>query len=379
MQIQIKQSLTEIDASDWNRIAGDENPFVRYEFLVALEQTGCIGPEFGWLPQFVTLYDEGNLIGAVPLYLKDNSYGEFVFDWSWAEAYQRAGINYYPKYVSSIPYTPATGPRILVDSTHAKPKEIRTHLIQATLGFAQQMQVSSLHWLFTNEADTALLQEQGLMLRLGCQFHWQNQNYRDFDDYLQHFSAAKRKKIKRERRRVLEQGIELEVLHGGDMSDTQWHVFHQFYLSTFDKKWGYATLSLDFFKQLGQTMPDDVVLVFARHEGKDVACAFNIKGQHTLYGRHWGCNADYHSLHFEACYYQGLDYCIEHGLQYFEPGAQGEHKISRGFLPTATWSAHWIAHPEFNNAISAFVRHEQKEMEAYIIEMTGHSPFKQAV
>jgi len=376
MQFKIIESLQSIKADDWNRVAGTDYPFTRHEFLLALEQNDCVGEKFGWWPRFVVAYDNDKLVGAVPVYLKDNSYGEFVFDWSWADAYKRAGLDYYPKYVVSIPYTPASGPRILVDAAHEQQTEIRQGLVQAVQQLAEQSGVSSLHWLFTDARDTVLLKEQGLMLRLGCQFHWTNHEYKNFDDYLQTFSAAKRKKIKRERRRAEEQGIELEVLHGNEMSDEQWQVYHHFYLDTFDRKWGMATLSLGFFKQLGRTMPNNVVVVFAKFQGQYVASAFNIKGEHTLYGRHWGCNADFHSLHFEACYYQGLEYCIKHGLQHFEPGAQGEHKISRGFLPTRTWSAHWIAHPEFKQAITAFCMQEQREMELYIEELNSHSPFK---
>ena len=376
MQFKIIESLQSIKADDWNRVAGTDYPFTRHEFLLALEQNDCVGEKFGWWPRFVVAYDNDKLVGAVPVYLKDNSYGEFVFDWSWADAYKRAGLDYYPKYVVSIPYTPASGPRILVDAAHEQQTEIRQGLVQAVQQLAEQSGVSSLHWLFTDARDTVLLKEQGLMLRLGCQFHWTNHEYKNFDDYLLTFSAAKRKKIKRERRRAEEQGIKLEVLHGNEMSDEQWQVYHHFYLDTFDRKWGMATLSLGFFKQLGRTMPNNVVVVFAKFQGQYVASAFNIKGEHTLYGRHWGCNADFHSLHFEACYYQGLDYCIKHGLQHFEPGAQGEHKISRGFLPTRTWSAHWIAHPEFKQAITAFCMQEQREMELYIEELNSHSPFK---
>ncbi|MDH5179372.1 MAG: GNAT family N-acetyltransferase [Gammaproteobacteria bacterium] len=376
MQFKIIESLHRIKPEDWSRIAGNDYPFTRYEFLVALEDNEGVGEKYGWLPHFMTAWDGEQLVGAVPLYMKDNSYGEFVFDWSWAEAWQRAGLPYYPKYVVGIPYTPAAGQRILADHSRSDHKDIRKKLVQAVQNFVSDSGVSSLHWLFTDTADTQLLKDSGYILRLGCQFHWQNNHYQSFDDYLQTFSAQKRKKVKRERRRVIEQGIELEVRHGNEMTDELWQIYHDFYLDTFDKKWGMATLSLDFFKQIGRTMPASVVVVFAKYQNDYVAGAFNYKGHDTLYGRHWGCNADFHSLHFEACYYQGLDYCIQHGLQHFEPGAQGEHKISRGFLPTRTWSAHWIAHPEFAKAVQAFCAHEQDGMEHYINELTEHSPFK---
>ena len=379
MQYSVIESIKAIESRDWNRVVGSQYPFAQYEFLRALEEHAAVGEQYGWWPRFVVAYAGQQLTGVVPLYLKDNSYGEFVFDWAWADAYKRAGLRYYPKYVASIPYTPATGPRIHVDASLPNQAEIRLGLIQAAQRLAEQSGVSSLHWLFTNAEDTVLLKEQHYMLRLGYQFHWTNHGYRNFDHYLETFSAAKRKKIKRERRRVSEQGIELEVLHGHEMSDEQWQIYHDFYLDTFDRKWGMATLSLGFFKQLGRSMADKVVIVFAKYEGQYVASAFNVKGEDTLYGRHWGCNADFHSLHFEACYYQGLEYCIKHGLQHFEPGAQGEHKISRGFLPTRTWSAHWIAQPDFSQAIEAFCLQEQKEMEHYIEELNSHSPFKAIV
>jgi len=376
MKYSIIESLQSIRAEDWDRVVGSQFPFSQYAFLRALEDHAAVGQKYGWWPQFVVAYDNDTLVGAVPLYLKDNSYGEFVFDSAWADAYKRNSLRYYPKLVASIPYTPASGPRIHVDSQHAQQADIRLGLMQAAQQLAEQSGVSSLHWLFTDANDTVLLKEQGLSLRLGCQFHWTNQAYSSFDHYLQSFSAAKRKKIKRERRRVIEQGIELEIRHGNEMTDALWQIYHDFYLDTFDRKWGMATLSLGFFKQLGRDMPDNVVIVFAKYQGQYVASAFNVKGEDTLYGRHWGCNADFHSLHFEACYYQGLDYCIKHKLKHFEPGAQGEHKISRGFLPTRTWSAHWIAHPEFRQAIEAFCQQEQKEMEHYIKELNTHSPHK---
>ena len=237
--------------------------------------------------------------------------------------------------------------------------------------------MSSIHWLFTDQQNTAALQNANMMLRLGCQFHWHNRGYQDFDHYLQAFSSSKRKKIKRERRRVQEQAIDIEIRHGADMTEELWHIYHDFYCDTFDRKSGMPTLSLDFFQSIGANMPDNIVIVFAKHEGKYVASAFNIRGKDALYGRHWGCSAEFHSLHFEACYYQGLEYCINNRIATFEPGAQGEHKISRGFLPTKTWSAHWVAHSDFDKAIRQFVLQEQKGMQHYINSLAAHSPFKE--
>ena len=310
------------------------------------------------------------------MYLKDNSYGELVFDWSWADAYQRSGLAYYPKLVVAIPYTPATGQRLLVhpDSDYAI---VAQAMITAATEHARNLKVSSLHWLFTNEQDTTLFKQQSeYMLRLGCQFHWHNQNYQSFEDYLSHFSSKKRKKIRQERRRVKDQGISLDVLHGDEADAKQWEIYHRFYNSTFDRKYGYATFSQEFFQEIAETMPRNIVLVLAKHQDEYVAGAFNVRGTQTLYGRHWGCSQEFHSLHFEACYYQGLEYCINNGMQRFEPGAQGEHKIARGFLPAKTWSAHWIADERFKAPIEQFVNHELKGMEHYIAELQEHSPFK---
>ena len=384
MSVTIIGAISEICAQEWNMLVDDTNPFIRYEFLAALENHQCVGQHFGWVPQHITLRNEQNkLIGAVPLYLKDNSYGEFVFDWAWAEAYQRGGLNYYPKLVASIPYTPVTGPRLLIhpDATDGQVAET---LISAALTHAKHLKVSSLHWLFTHKTDTNILQKLGFMTRLGCQFHWNNlnannQNYANFDEFLGSFTAAKRKKVKRERRHVSEAGIRFEILSGHEISDSQWTTYYRYYASTFAKLGGHATLSEGFFRELGDRMPDNVVLIMAMHNTKAIAAAFSLRGKDTLYGRHWGCEQDYNSLHFEACYYQGLEYCIRHKLQRFEPGAQGEHKISRGFLPQATYSAHWIASETFQPAIANFLRYETEEMQRYINELQVHSPYKNKV
>jgi predicted N-acyltransferase len=376
MQISIIGNLSEVGAEEWNVLVHADNPFARYEFLIAMERHDAVGKSFGWYPQYLIVRDNGKLVGAVPMYLKDNSYGELVFDWAWADAYQRSGVAYYPKLVVAIPYTPATGQRLLVHP-QSDYQTIAQAMINAATEHAQNLKVSSLHWLFTNDQDTALFQNQpDYMLRLGCQFHWHNQGYQSFDDYLSHFSSSKRKKIRQERRRVQDQGITLEVLHGDEASQEQWEIYHRFYNSTFDRKYGYATFSQGFFLEIARTMPRNIVLVLAKHQNEYVAGAFNVRGGETLYGRHWGCSQDFHSLHFEACYYQGLEYCIHNGLQRFEPGAQGEHKIARGFLPVKTWSAHWIADERFQTPIRQFVSHELKGMEHYIDELHEHSPFK---
>lgn len=377
MQASIINHITHIGAKEWNLLAGDNNPFLRYEFLAALERHQCTGERYGWIPRHIVVKtDSGELIAAAPLYLKDNSYGEFVFDWAWADAYHRSGLEYYPKLVSTTPYTPVTGKRLLIraDQDYAA---VASLLIDTALAHAKQEHLSSLHWLFTDNHDTQQLAKHDFMLRMGYQFHWHNHDYRDFDEFLLALSSRKRKQIKRERRQVVEAGIELKIFSGHDMSDELWHVYHRHYESTFAKLGGYATLSLPFFQEIGQTMADNVVVVFAFYHGKPVASAFCLRGADTLFGRHWGCDADFNNLHFEACYYQGIDYCIKQGLLHFEPGAQGEHKISRGFLPTATWSAHWIAHPQFRAVIDEFLQRETLGVQHYIAQLQQHSPFKQ--
>ncbi|MGW8228613.1 MAG: GNAT family N-acetyltransferase [Gammaproteobacteria bacterium] len=376
MQLSIIGSLTEVTAEEWNALVHVDNPFARHEFLIAMERHDAVGQTFGWYPQYLLAHDNDKLVGAAPMYLKDNSYGELVFDWTWADAYQRSGVAYYPKLVVAIPYTPATGQRLLVHPT-SDYQTVAQLMITAATEHARNLHVSTLHWLFTNEQDTALFKNQpDYLLRLGCQFHWHNKGYQSFEDYLSHFSSSKRKKIRQERRRVKDQAITLEVLHGDEASEAQWQIYHRFYNSTFDRKYGYATFSQGFFQEIAETMPRNIVLVLAKHQDEYVAGAFNVRGSETLYGRHWGCSHDFHSLHFEACYYQGLEYCINNGLQRFEPGAQGEHKIARGFLPAKTWSAHWIADERFKTPIQQFVTHELKGMEHYIAELQEHSPFK---
>jgi hypothetical protein len=371
-------SIDEIPAAAWNALAGDDLPHLRHEFLAAMEHHGCVGERFGWLPRHLVLRDaQDRPVAAAPCYLKFNSYGEFVFDWAWADAYQRAGERYYPKLVVASPYTPATGLRLLTGASEDRHTLARA-LASGAVQLAERLGVSGLHWLFPSETETGWLRDQGLLPRLGCQFHWQNRGYATFEDFLTEFSAEKRKKVKRERRRVAESGVTLRRVVGHEASPEEWRIFHRLYEDTFDKRGGLPTLSLPFFEEIGQTMGENLLLVFAEHGRRIVAAAFCLKGARTLYGRHWGCFKDFHSLHFEACYYQGLDHCIEHGLARFEPGAQGEHKVARGFLPTRTWSAHWIADPRFRKPISAFLEHEIDAVEDYIAEMNSHSPYKSA-
>ena len=276
----------------------------------------------------------------------------------------------------SIPYTPATGPRLLVHPQADRDK-VAAVLMDLGLALVEQEDLSSLHWLFTDADDTVRLHARGFIPRLGCQFHWHNRGYRDFEDFLAGLTSRRRKQLRRERRQVREAGIELQLLQGSDMSQEQWTTLHAFYRSTFERKSGMPTLSQGFFEEISRTMGEQLVLVFAHHPDRPVAGAINFRGHDTLYGRHWGCSEAFHSLHFEACYYQGIDYCIANGLQRFEPGAQGEHKISRGFLPTPTWSTHWIRDPGFRAAIEDFLRREQRGMRDYMETLAEQSPYRQ--
>ncbi len=372
-------SLKNIKCAEWNGLLADNNPFLRYEFLDALERNDCLGEKFGWYPHHLVVRDnKDSLIAATPLYIKTNSYGEFVFDWSWASAYEQSGLNYYPKLISSIPYTPATGKRLLVApnlSTELQ-NSIAIDMIKASIEEAKQLGMSGMHWLFNQAKECEIFKQQGLMFRLGCQYHWNNQNYESFDHYLENFISRKRKKVKRERRRVAEQQIEINRLHGHELDDGLWQQVHTLYVSTFYRKSGFPTLSLEFFKELGSTMGSQIVLVLAHHDTQLVACAINLRSSHTLYGRFWGCLKSFNSLHFETCYYQGIEYAIENKLTTFEPGAQGEHKISRGFLPKKTWSAHWIADSRFEPAIRDFCHREEGYMQQECEDLMAHSPYR---
>jgi predicted N-acyltransferase len=357
----------------------DDNPFLCYEFLSALEQNDCLGEKYGWYPHHLIVRDQDDvLIAATPLYIKTNSYGEFVFDWSWASAYEKAGLNYYPKLISSIPYTPATGKRLLLSPKLSQQQhaDLAAKMIQATLSESENLNMSGTHWLFNQENECHYFKQQDLMFRLGCQYHWNNHNYESFDQFLDSFVSRKRKKVKQERKYVKQQNIDIKRVHGNELNEEQWQQIHAFYESTFYRKNGIPTLSLDFFKEVGSSMGKQMMLVLSYSDNQLIACAINFRSSHTLYGRFWGCTQTVHSLHFEACYYQGIEYAIENNLQVFEPGAQGEHKISRGFLPTKTWSAHSIHDPRFEPSIRDFCKREQEYMLQDYEELMSLSPYR---
>jgi len=375
MKIRYLRQIEDIGEEAWNALVKNDSIFLSYEFLSALEAHGCVGEQQGWLPYHQVVEKDNEVVAVMPLYLKYNSYGELVFDMSWADAYQRAGRQYYPKFVSAIPYTPVTGARLCV-AENVNQQQVKELMMEGLIGTAKEMSLSSIHCLFPEESDISIFKSQGYYPRIACQFHWQNQGYESFDHFLSFLSSRKRKNIRRERSRVVEQGVEFQVLSGHQIEDDLWPVIYQLYRKTFEEKGGYATFTLEFFKQIGKTMGEHLLVTLALHKGKYVAGAICYRDKTHLYGRHWGSFEDFHSLHFEACYYQGLEYAINQGLQYFDPGAQGEHKIQRGFLPTKTWSAHWIKDEDFSQVIGQFVSQEREYMRQYIDEMSAQSPYK---
>jgi predicted N-acyltransferase len=378
MPVRLLHSLSEISAVDWNSLTDDANPFVRHEFLYALERSGCTGTGTGWLPHPIVVTDEssGKPLGAVPLYLKEHSYGEYVFDWAWADTYARAGLEYYPKLVAAVPFTPVTGSRLLI-APQTDREAVANALIEASLAHAQQLRASSLHWLFTTESETQLLERHGLLRRSGFQFHWSNPGYRDFEDFLASFTADKRKKVRRERRAVREAGVTVEMRDGLALDASDWDRFHEFYHATVRAHGAIPYLTRALFHLIGAAMPGSVLLALARRGSATIGGALFFRGRNTLYGRYWGGTEHVPGLHFETCYYAAIEYCIAHGLKRFEAGAQGEHKLARGFVPTPTYSAHWLAHPQFARTVADFLAREHGSLEYAMHELNEHAPFKQ--
>ena len=378
MALKILNALAQIDAASWDRLAGTDNPFLRHAFLHGLEQSGCVGRQTGWLPQHLLLEDDarpGTLLGAVPLYLKTHSYGEYIFDWAWANAYQQHGLNYYPKLSAAIPFTPATGARMLL-AADCDPDTVRDALAQAALSLARDCEASSLHWLFLTRDEQQRLARHGCLPRSGFQFHWRNNHYRSFDDFLAGFSARHRKKVKQDRRYVREAGIEMVLIPGPDITEALWQQFYAFYMETIQAHGAIPYLNARFFSGLGQSMAESVVLILARRQGRWIAGSLFLQGSDTLYGRYWGATEFHSGLHFETCYYRAIEYCIENGLTRFEAGAQGGHKLARGFLPQTVYSAHWLKHPEFSSAVADYLRREQADVQWQINELTERAPFR---
>ena len=371
----IVSSLSEIGQAGWDALVAlqeSPNPFLSFAFLHALHESGSATPETGWQPQYIALYDAADrLAAALPLYVKGHSYGEYVFDWAWANAYQEHGLDYYPKLLSAIPFTPVSGPRLLARDARA-----RAALVDVLVATQKATDVSSTHVLFPPDDQAKQLADAGFLLRSGVQFHWMNAGYATFDDFLATLEQKKRKNIRAERRRVREAGVSLRRVRGPDITIDEWRFFTRCYRNTYAEHFSKPYLNLNFFRRIGKTMPDNLLLVIAERDGHPIAASLVVHDETTLYGRYWGALEHVPCLHFETAYYQPLEFCIEQGIQVFEGGAQGEHKMARGFLPTRTWSAHWLAHPSFADAVERFLEREAGGIDDYIDELNDRNPFR---
>jgi len=364
--------IADIPAADWDACAGGDNPFVSHAFLSALEDSGSAGARTGWLPQHAALRDEaGVLVAVAPMYAKSHSYGEYVFDHGWAHAFERAGGNYYPKLQVAVPFSPVPGPRLL-----RRPGIPVAALAQALVQACQELDLSGVHVTFCEEAEWGALGEAGWLQRMGVQFHWHNEGFATFDDFLAKMSSRKRKMLRRERRDAQGAGLDFLCLRGHEIRKHHWEAFYRFYTATVDRKWGSAYLTRRFFPLLSERLGDAVVLMLAEHNGTTVAGALNLAGSDTLYGRNWGCKGEWPFLHFELCYYRAIDFAIAHGFRRVEAGAQGEHKIQRGYLPSPTYSAHWLAHAGLRRAIGGFLVDERAEVEQRMAALATLSPFR---
>jgi len=371
-------SIHDVGAAEWDGCAGGDNPFVGHAFLAALEDSGSATAARGWQARHLALRGaDGRLDGCMPLYLKSHSYGEYVFDWGWAEAYQRAGGHYYPKLQAAVPFTPVTGPRLLVRP--GAPAETGARLTAAAIELAKRLAVSSLHVTFPTAGEMQTLADRGFLTRLGHQYHWRNEGYRTFDDFLGALASRKRKAIRKERQAVAASRVRISTLTGPAIGERHWDAFWRFYQDTVERKWAHAYLTRDFFFRLGETLANRVVLVIAEAPGGEpVGGALNLLGPDALYGRYWGCAETYRFLHFEVCYYRAIEFAIERGLARVEAGAQGEHKVQRGYLPQATWSAHWIGHEGLRRAVERFLAAERPAVEAEMAALAAESPFRRA-
>ena len=381
MHIVTHSLINEINTTAWNKLLTDNNPFMRHEFLNGLEECDCAIAETGWQPAHIAAYTnnlKSELLGVMPCYIKNNSYGEYIFDWSWADAHYRNGLDYYPKLTNAAPFTPATGERWLIakDNTSYSSEEISTALINAALKFTDEHNFSGLHCLFLNEEQYTFLGEKQFLQRVSNQFHWRNQSYQSFDDFLAKMSSKKRKNIKRERRRVKESNIDYQWLTGSELNLSTANTIHQFYQRTINYYGARPYLNHAFFEYLVEHFSEQTLILFAKFEDKVIAGGLYFKSDDCLYGRYWGALDNFHSVHFETCYYQAIEWCIAHGYARFEAGAQGEHKLARGLEPNTTYSAHWISHPQFRVAIDDFLDQEKQHIAEYSNSLQAHSPFK---
>ncbi|MBM3503480.1 MAG: N-acetyltransferase [Alphaproteobacteria bacterium] len=375
-QVKLFRRIVDVEAAAWDACAGRDHPFVRHRFLAALEESGCASARTGWQPCHIGVVDAaGNLVGCAPMYLKGHSQGEYIFDHSWAQAYEQAGGSYYPKALIAVPFTPATGPRLMVKPGEPE-DEIRSLLVAGAVETARQNELSSLHLNFVEEDVWQALGGTGFLQRTGEQFHWYNRNYTTFDDFLNALASRKKKTIRKERRAAVENGITIEVLRGPEITKHHWDVFFAFYMDTGSRKWGRPYLNRRFYAIIGETMGEDIVLVMARRGLEYVAGAINFLGRDTLYGRYWGCLEEHRFLHFELCYYQAIEFAIAHRLARVEAGAQGPHKLARGYLPVHTYSAHWIRDAGFRRAVDQYLKRERAAVDEEIDELGAYAPFR---
>ncbi|MDG2243818.1 MAG: GNAT family N-acetyltransferase [Rhodospirillaceae bacterium] len=383
IDVRVVPSIHEIDAAQWDRCArqtsADFNPFVRHAFYSALEDSESVTRESGWQPQHVAIETiKGELLACSAMYLKDHSYGEYVFDWGWANAYERAGGRYYPKLQCAVPFTPVTGPRLMTNPNNPNfnPTDLKRMLLAGMIEVADRHEVSSLHVTFPEEDDFNVMTAAGLLKRYGQQFHWKNDSYSTFDDFLDVLSSRKRKNIRKEREKANAAGVSIYTVSGSDITKRHWDAFYHFYRLTSDRKWGQAYMTRAFFDLLSERMGDQVVLIMGEQDGEIVCGALNLLGGDTLYGRNWGTVVHYPMLHFEVCYYRAIDFAIEHGLRWVEAGAQGPHKLQRGYLPRKTYSAHWIADGGFRGAVEQYLSQERPAIEDDVNILTEMGPFK---
>jgi len=375
VRVTVHDSIAGIAADDWNELAGHRYPFLRHEFLLAAENSGSVSPDAGWSPRHLEIRaTNGALRAALILYEKSHSWGEFVFDWAWARAYEQAGLSYYPKLVSAVPFTPAPSRRLLL--ADPADRDAAVGLLHGAMSLARDSGCSSFHVLFPEPRELDILREAGLLIRKDCQFHWHNHDYADFDQFLATFSSAKRKKARRDRRRVNEAGIRFRRLRGKQLTSDVWSTVYRLISMTFMRRGSLPYFTQDFFATISHVLPDNVLVILAEQAGVAVAAAVFFVGERTLYGRYWGSDGHFDALHFETCYHQGIEFCIDNRLQLFEPGTQGEHKISRGFVPAETWSAHWLMHAEFYSAIGDYLDEERRHIERYMQAVESHSPYK---
>jgi len=368
--VRLVDSLDAVPADAWDRLHGG-NPTLSHAFLDSLHRTGCASPATGWTPQYLTQWDSGDLVGAVPLYAKAHSYGEYVFDWAWADAHERHGLAYYPKLLAAVPFTPATGPRLLASS-----EAVRAGLARALVDVARGQGVSSLHVLFAAEEDALALRRAGFLERVGVQFHWRNAGFRTFEEFLAVLSHDKRKKVRQDRRKVADAGVALRRVTGREATGSDWDFFTSCYRRTYREHRSTPYLTREFFGMIAARMPDNVLLVIAERAGRPIAAALDLFSPSTLYGRYWGAVEFVPGLHFEACYYQAIEFAIERGIALVEGGAQGEHKHARGFVPEKTRSFHWLAHPAFARAIDDYLAREGAGIAEYVDELNERSPFR---